>query len=446
MTQWGRAIVLAVKIPILPRGENVYQKTTLNNGLRLITDYMPHTRSASICIFIGTGSRYETKAMSGASHFVEHMLFRGTEKRLTSCAISAEIEGVGGSLNAATDRETTVYWCKVPQPHFERGLDVLCDMLLASRFDPDDVEKERTVIIEEINMSYDAPSSRVGLLIEELMWGTHPLGWDIAGTKKSVSALTRADLMSYMAQHYRPEGTVISVAGNVRHKEVVAAVKRRLGCWKSAGGIKRFKPYTEKTGSRLKVEKRDIEQSHLCLSLPGLSAFDPQRYTLDIMNVILGEGMSCRLFTRVRDDLGLAYSISSYVEHLSDTGALTVYAGVDTSKLTLALKAIAGELGRLGDELVSETELAKVKELTKGRLLLRLEDSRSVAGWHGAQEITRGETPTVDEVVAKIEAVTADNLRQLAAELIRPERFRLAVVGPVRESAALRAILGSDSD
>ena len=420
----------------------MYQRTTLDNGLRIVTEHMPHTRSASICIFIGAGSRYETDALGGVSHFVEHMLFRGTERRPSSCDISAEIEGVGGTLNAATDRETTMYWVKVPQPHFKGGLDVLCDMLLASRFDPADLEKERAVIIEEINMSYDAPSSRVGLLIDALMWRSHPLGRDIAGTKRSVGGLSRAALISYMEQRYRPERTVVSIAGRVTHKEAVAAVKARLGNWAAPGQTKGFQPYIAKPGRRLKVERREIEQTHLCLSMPGLSVFDPRRYTLDILNVILGGGMSCRLFTRVRDELGLAYSVSSYAEHLSDTGALTVYAGVDTTKLILALEAIAGELARLRDETVSDAELTKVKELAKGRLLLRLEDSRSVASWHGAQEITLGEIPTVDEVVAKIEAVTAGSIRQLAAELIRPEYFRLAVVGPVKELAGLRNVLG----
>ena len=420
----------------------MYQKTTLDNGLRIITEHMPHTRSASISVFIKAGSRYETDALGGISHFVEHMLFRGTDRRPSSRDISAEIEGVGGILNAATDRETTVYWCKVPQPHFERGLDVLCDMLLASRLDSDDLEKERTVIIEEINMSYDAPSSRVGLLIDGLIWRGHPLGRDIAGTRRSVTNLTRGSLVSYMAQHYRPAKVVVSIAGNVTHKEAVAAVRKRLQAWTSSGQEKGFQPYTAKPGRRLKVERRDIEQSHLCLSLPGLSAFDPQRYTLDIMNVILGEGMSCRLFTKVRDELGLAYSVQSYTEHLADTGALTVYAGVDTSKLVLALEAITEELARFCNEDVPEAELIKAKELVKGRLLLRLEDSRSVAGWHGAQEILKGEIPTVDEVVAKIDAVTVDGIRQLTSELIRKEYLRLAVVGPIKGTTELKSIIG----
>ncbi len=344
----------------------MFKKTTLDNGLRIITDYMPQTRSASIMIFVGVGSRYETDRLGGISHFIEHVFFRGTEKRPTSCDISAAIEGVGGVLNAATDRETTVYWCKVPQPHFELGLDVLCDMLLNARFEKEDIEKERTVIIEEINMSYDAPASRVSLLIDELLWPDHPLGRDIAGTKQSVGGISRANLLSYISQRYLPTRIVVSIAGNVEHDEAVEAVKKQLGRWTGPGQAKAFKPYVPKPGPRIKVEHRDIEQTHLCLALPGLSTFDPRHYTLDTMNVILGEGMSCRLFTHVRDVLGLAYSVHSYVEHLTDTGSLTVYAGVDTSKLDLALEAIVHELTRLRDEYLPETELTKAKEQAKG--------------------------------------------------------------------------------
>ena len=420
----------------------MYRKTTLDNGLRVVTDSMPQTRSASICIFIGAGSRYETNTAGGISHFVEHILFRGTAKRPTSCDISAEIEGVGGTLNAATDRETTVYWCKVPQPHFDLGLDVLSDMLLNSRLDPGDVEKERTVIIEEINMSYDAPSSRVGLLIDELLWRGHPLGRDIAGTKDTVTGISRDDLASFMAQRYRPTRAVVSIAGNVEHAEAVKAVQKQLGHWTNPGQGKSFKPYAEKPGLRLKVEHRDIEQTHVCLALPGLSIFDSRHYILDLMNVILGEGMSCRLFTQVRDKLGLAYSIHSYTEHLTDTGALTIYAGVDTRKLELALDAIVQELDRLRDEIIPESELTKAKELAKGHLLLRLEDSRNVAGWQGGQEIIKGEILSIDQVVEKIDGITTDAIGKLAAELIRPERFRLAIVGPVKETAKLRRLVG----
>jgi predicted Zn-dependent peptidase len=419
----------------------LYKKTVLDNGLRILTESMPHTHSASICIFLGVGSRYEPPAKAGISHFVEHVLFRGTPRRPTSCDVSTAIEGIGGVLNGGTDRETTVYWCKVPQPHFAMGLDVLCDMLRHSKFESGDIEKERTVIIEEINMSYDSPSQRVGLLIDELTWAGHPLGRDIAGTKATVSDIKRRDLLDYVCRHYQPTSTVIAIAGNINHDEVVVALQQQLGDWTGSGQRQVFKPYKEVSAERLDVEYRDIEQTHLCLALPGLSIFHPHRFTLNIMNVILGEGMSCRLFTRVRDQLGLAYSIHSFTEYLADTGALTVYAGVDTSKLNLALESILAEIMRLREEDITEEELTKAKELAKGHMLLRLEDSRNVAGWLGSQEIITEKVLTINKVVAILDAITARDIKSLAEELLKPEKLRLAVVGPVKKTAQLKRLI-----
>ena len=402
---------------------------------------MPHTHSASICVFVGVGSRYETNARAGISHFVEHVLFRGTEKRPTSRDISEAIEGVGGVLNGGTDRESTVYWCKVARPHFEMALDVLSDMLLNSKLVADDIEKERQVIIEEINMSYDSPSSKVGLIIEKLLWPADPLGRDIAGTKKSVGATSREDLVAYIKAQYIPSTTVVSVAGSVEHKEVVAAVKKCLGGWTAPGQRPEHKAYREHVAERVEIESRDIEQTHMCLALPGLSLHDPQRFTLDMINVILGEGMSSRLFSEVRDKLGLCYSVQSYVDHLKDTGSLIVYAGVDTAKAELALKAIIKELMRFRKETISPTELAKAKEMSKGQLALRLEDSRHVAGWLGGQETLAGRILTIDDVNALVDRVSAADIKQLAGVLIDKSRMRLAVVGPLQKEQPLRRLI-----
>ncbi len=421
----------------------MYQKTVLDNGLRVISETMPQTHSASICIFVGVGSRYETNTRAGISHFVEHVLFRGTQKRPTSRDISEAIEGVGGVLNGGTDRESTVYWCKVARPHFEMALDVLSDMLLDSKLDAEDIEKERQVIIEEINMSYDAPSSKVGLIIEKLLWPLDPLGRDIAGTKKSVSCIQRADLLEYIQKQYTPATTVVSIAGSVEHKEVVAAVKKCLGGW--TGTVQRpgHRAFRAHEAARVEIETRDIEQTHMCLALPGLSLFDPQRFTLDMMNVILGEGMSSRLFCEVRDKLGLAYSVQSYVDHLKDAGSLIVYAGVDTFKARLALEAIIKELLRFKKETISPSELTKAKEMAKGQLALRLEDSRHVAGWLGGQEILTGRVLTIDDVNSLVDAVTIQDIKKLAGRLIDRSRMRLAVVGPLQKHEPLTSLVES---
>jgi len=419
----------------------LYDKTTLENGLRLITAAMPQTRSVSIGFFIGTGSRYETDAQAGVSHFVEHVCFKGTKKRPTSAEICTVIEGVGGVLNAGTDKELTIYWCKVTEPHFVSALDVMTDILLNATFEPVEIEKERQVIIEEINMSLDSPAQRVSMLIDELVWPGHALGRDIAGNRETVAAITREMMLDYLTRQYQPDNAVLSVAGNIRHDEVLEEVARMTAPWKRRGTRLKYAPYRGGQGRRVTVEKRDTEQTQLCLALPGLSINDPRRFALDLLNVILGEGMSSRLFTEIRDRLGLAYSIQSYVEHFLDTGAMNIAAGVDARNLDVAVRAILEELGRFKSEAVPEAEMSKAKELFKGRIVLRMEDSRNVSGWLGGQDILTGKILTVDDVVGIVEAITAEELRALAADLLVGEKLRLAVVGPVDPDQPLEDIL-----
>ena len=418
----------------------MYQKTTLDNGLRLITNTMPHTRSVSICIFIGVGSRYEAEAKAGISHFIEHLCFKGTSKRPTSKEISVAIEGVGGILNGGTDRELTIYWCKVARPHFPLALDVLIDVLLHSKFDPKDIERERQVIIEEINMSKDSPHQQVHMLIDQLLWPGHPLGRDIAGTKESVAATTRDLMLDFLAEQYPPDNIVVSIAGDVQHEEVLETMSQVLGQWANPQARPDYLAYQEQQNPRLQIENRDTEQTHLCLALPGLPLLHPARFILGLLNVVLGEGMSSRLFLEIRDKLGLAYSIHSYLDHFHDSGSITIYAGVEHKNLTVAIKAILEQLSQL-KEPVSESELSRAKELSKGRLLLRMEDSRSVAGWMGGQEILTGRILSVDQVVSIIDAITAEELKQLAQELLVGSQLRLAVVGPVSSDEPLEEIL-----
>jgi predicted Zn-dependent peptidase len=410
----------------------MHQKTTLDNGLRVLTETMPHTRSVSICIFVGVGSRYETEPQAGVSHFIEHLCFRGTTRRTTSREISEAIEGVGGIINAGTDKELTIYWCKVTQPHLTLALDVLADILRNSRFDPADIERERQVITEEINMSQDSPAQLVNMLIDELLWPQHPLGRDIAGTKETVAAISRETIVDYLARQYLPANTVVGVAGAGEQGEMVSAVENAFGKWAERKPNPGYPAYKERPFPRLRIEAKETEQAHLCLALSGLPLLHPKRFTLDLLNVILGEGMSSRLFTEIRDRLGLAYSINSYAEHFSDTGSVTVYAGVEPKNLQVAIKAILEQLSRL-KEPVPQAELTKAKELSKGRLLLRMEDSRSVAGWMGGQEILTQNVLSVDQLIAIVDAITAEEIQQLARELLVSSQLRLAVVGPVAD-------------
>jgi len=393
-----------------------------------------------ISIFIGTGSRYEADPEAGVSHFIEHLLFKGTQKRATAKDISVAIESIGGILNGGTDKELTLYWCKVAQPHFHLALDVLTDMVLHSKFDPQDIEKERRVIIEEINMSKDSPSQQVNMLIDELLWPGHPLGRDIAGNKESVSAIARETMLNYLNQQYLPHNTVVAIAGNIEHQEAVTAVNQALGDWTNPQPHRGYSAYEPKQARRVQIEKRDSKQTHLCLALPGLPLLHPQRFILDLLNVILGEGMSSRLFLEIRDKLGLAYSIHSYTEHLLDSGSIIIYAGTEPKNLETIINAILEQLHKL-KETAPESELFKARELVKGRLILRMENSHNVATWLGGQEILTERILNIDQVISIIDAITAEELEQLAQELIAGEQLRLAVVGPVTKDKPLERLL-----
>ena len=418
-----------------------YRKTTLANGLRLLTREMPHTRSASIVFFLGVGSRYENDAEAGLSHFIEHMCFKGTQRRPQAQDISETIEGVGGVLNAGTNQESTLYWAKVAQPHFSLALDLLTDMLLSSKLEPKEVEKERSVILEEIHMTYDNPGELVAMLIDQTIWPNHPLGRDIAGFPETVGGFTRDSLLAFAGRHYTPDNMVVSIAGNIEHEAVLDEVTRLLGDWqgKHEGA---YQPVTDgQAAPRLTLHYKDIEQANVCLGLPGLNQEHPDRFALGTLNTILGEGMSSRLFLEIRERRALAYDVHSFVNRFRDTGATVVYAGVEPKRTADTLKAILAEIDRFRTTPVPEVEITKAKEFAKGRMLLGLEDSRSVASWLGGQELATGRILSIDEVVERIEAVTAADIQRVANDLFTPERLNLAIVGPFKKETQFAKIL-----
>ncbi|MFN8632568.1 MAG: pitrilysin family protein [Chloroflexota bacterium] len=411
----------------------MFDRTVLENGLRVVSSTMPHTRSVSVGLYVAAGSRYEHDEIAGVSHFLEHMLFKGTTRRPTAQMISEEIEGVGGSMNAATDKELTVYWAKVGQQHFERCMDVLSDALLASTFDPAEIEKERQVIIEELAMTEDSPGDLAALLIDEVLWPDQPLGRDVGGSAQTVAAITRDQIVGFVDQNYTPANTVLSVAGNVSHEDVVALSRALLGGWPRATPGEWFKA-EEKPSPRVALKSKKSEQAHVCVGLPGYSSSHPDRYALDLMNTILGEGMSSRLFVEIREKLALAYDVHSYVAHFLDAGALVVSAGVDPKRVDPTIEAILSELAKMRQG-VPDTELRKAKDLIKGRLQLRMEDTRAVSSWLGTQELLRNEILTVDDALDVIENVSLTDVNRVADELLRPERMSLAIVGPYRSQA-----------
>ncbi len=418
----------------------MYQKTTLANGLRVITSQLPHTRSISVVFFVGAGPRYEVDSQAGIAHFLEHLCFKGTQKRKSAKEISEAVEGVGGLLNGGTDKELTSFWCRVPSKYFALAVDVLVDLICNPRLEPSDIERERQVIIEEINMTLDSPRQRVAMLIDELLWPGKPLGRDIAGSKETVGSLTREQIANFHHKHYLPNNVVASIAGDIDQKLVLDVVGEAVYQWeggKVPGGFSSAECVTQR---RLAIEFRETEQLQLCLGAPGVSFFDPDRYAVDLLSIVLGEGMSSRLFLKLREEKGLAYEIQSYADHFRDTGAFIVHAGVDPMQGETALKAITDELFSVKESL-SEAEVCKAKEIAKGRLLLSLENSRNVAGWLGAQELLMQRILSVDDVIALVEAVTREDLERVARRLFDPGAFSLAVVGPVRKTDPFEKIL-----
>ena len=418
----------------------MYQKKLLDNGLRVITCNMPHTRSVTVAIFIGAGSRYESQEKAGVFHFIEHLCFKGASRRTTAREISEAIDGVGGIINGGTDKELTVFWCKVTVFHLALALDVLSDIILYSKFDPLDVETERQVIVEEINMSQDSPQYRVDLLSDELIWPGCPLGIDTAGTKETVGALTRSDMWDHLTWQYLPNNTVISIAGNIDHDEVVSQVESVFGDWQPGVALSWQPAPNNQKSPRICIESRDTEQAHLCLAVRGLPLDHPDRYALDMLSIVLGEGMSSRLFTEIRERLGLAYAVHATSMHFLDSGALVIGAGVAPDNLPDTVTAILGELGRLKHG-VPQDELMKAKGMRKGRLLLRMEDSHDVATWLGAQDLLLGKAMTVDDAISVIDSIQADDMQRVAQELMVTDKLSLAVVGPVHNKGQLKKLL-----
>jgi predicted Zn-dependent peptidase len=412
----------------------VFRKTTLANGLRVLTAPMPHTRSVAVSVYVGAGSRYETPEQAGLAHFLEHLCFKGTEKRPTAQQISQEIDGVGGSINAATDRELTVFYCKVAQPYFELALDVLADLLRRPLFAPEEIEKERNVVIEELAMIADSPAQLVDLLLDETLWPGQALGRDVAGSEETVRGITRNMALDYLHAQYVPNNTIVSVAGAVTHEQVLAQVDHVFGDWSRGVPAGWFPAVNGQRAPRAASKYKATEQAHISVAVHALPLHHPDRYALSLLSVILGEGMSSRLAQELRERRGLCYDVHSYCSFFLDAGSFTLYAGVDPSRAEETLSALLEELAKIRDKEVAADELDRAKALAKGRLLLRMEDTRAVSDWLGAQELLAGRVRTVDDVTALIDAVTAADMQRVARQLFIPDQLNLALLGPFRSS------------
>jgi predicted Zn-dependent peptidase len=417
------------------------KKITLKNGLRIITLPQQSTEAVTILILVGTGSKYETKEISGISHFLEHMFFKGTKKRPDKLKIAETLDKIGGLYNAFTGEDYTGYFAKVAFAQFDTALDWVSDIFLNSTLPEKEVAREKRVIIEEINMIYDNPMSRVVLLWNKLLYGDQPAGWDIAGTKESITASSRQDLVNYMKTQYVASNTIVCVAGKIEDSAAIKKVKKCFSKISIAQPKGKSKVVEKQNCPQSLLAFRETDQTHLCLGTRGYDLFHPQRYAQEVLGVILGGMMSSRLFMEIRENLGLAYYIKTSVDANPDTGFLVTQVGVDNKKAQKAIAAILKEYKKISNKRIPSAELKKAKNYIKGKMALLLEPSDVLASFYGLQELLEGGILTQKEIYAKISKVSAGEVQSVAKDIFRPEKLNLALVGPFKEKKTFQKIL-----
>ncbi len=402
-------------------------KTVLKNGVRIVSQKMPHTRSVSMGVWVDVGARDESAEQSGLSHFIEHMIFKGTRKR-SAFQIAKEFDAVGGQTNAFTSMENTCYHARVLDTRVDTMVDILCDIFINSVFDPAEVDKERPVILQEIGMVEDNPEEYVHVLSGYNFWGDHPLGRSILGTPENILRFDAGAIKDFFHQLYQPERIVISAAGNIKHDRLVQLVAPPFEALTPGNGFPQR--HAPRQCSVVDVHHRDLEQTHVCLSTKGLPITNPRRYGLSLLNTILGGNMSSRLFQEVREKRGLAYSVYSFVSSHVDTGMFGVYLGVDPRRALETTRLVLGELSRMKNKPVTASELSGAVEYTRGSLLLGAESADNQMVRTAQNEIHFGQDMALQTIIEKIEAVTADDIRQLACALFQDDHMALTLLGP----------------
>lgn len=410
----------------------MYQKSVLKNGITVVSQPFMDRNSVAIGVWVNTGGRYEDERIKGAAHFFEHMAFKGSYKY--SCSqIKEKIEGVGGALNAFTAEEQTCFYAKVPKRHFSQTFDILADIVFFPLIDKKDLEKERTVILEEIKMYHDLPQFRVMELLDGLLWPDHPLGQNLAGTPESVGKLSAVDLKNFHGQYYSPSNVVVSVCGAMSHGEVEKIVRRKLSKIGSHPQSTYKPAANEQSQPQVAFLRKDIEQMHVALGTLGLKTNHQDLYCLGLLNVILGGNMSSRLFNEVREKRGLAYAISSGVKAMDDTGLALIRAGVDNSKLIGAVELVLKELSNIRQKGVTADELKRAKDYFIGQFYLGLEDTMDHMLWIGETVISKDRVNKPSDVEREIRKVGLPQIKRIAQQIWNPDRLNLAVVGPLNE-------------
>jgi len=424
--------------------KNHFEFFTFPNGLRLITVPMEHTESVTVLVLVATGSRYETKEVNGISHFLEHMMFKGTTNRPKVTDIGLELDSIGAEYNAFTSKEYTGYYIKCAAEKIDLALDVISDIFQNSKFDAAEIEKEKGVIIEEINMYQDAPARYVGDIFEELIYGDQPLGWHVTGLKEVVKRLTRDDFLEYFRTHYFDKNTVISVAGNIEPTQAKAKVEKYFANVRDNKLLKPLPVVERQDKPQFKILSKKTDQTHFVLGFRAFNYFSEKEPILGVMSLVLSAGFSSRLWSEFRDKRGLSYYVRAANSAYADTGYFEISAGVDNNRLIEALQVALSECRKLIEEPVTESELKKVKDYAQGKLAIGLETSDELASFYADQELLKREILTPEERLAKIIRVTSEDIQTVAREIFVPEKLNLAIIGPLKEnSPEIKKILNS---
>jgi predicted Zn-dependent peptidase len=420
---------------------SVYERHTLSNGLRVLTAQLDHAKSVACYIMLAAGSRYEHASNRGIAHFAEHMFFKGTERRPTARDLSMEVDTIGGEFNAFTSKEYTGYYIRCAGEQRDTALDVLVDMLRNSKFDAEELEREKGVIVEEMNMYVDTPRDYVSSVYEELLFGSNPLGWETLGTKDTIRAATRETFLDYLGEWYTPPRIVVGVAGAVGN-DLLPTLEGLIGDMTGDdAGAPAPAAVERSTDPQVRVHRKDSDQANVCLGVPSYPIGHPDRYALQLLGTILGTGMSSRLFLEVRERRGLAYYVYAMNSPFTDTGTLFSQAGVDLNRAEEAVEVIAAEFRKLADEVVPAQELEKARALAKGRFVLQTESPNGLILFGLRREVLEGRAAEPEEVLAGLDAVTAEDVQRVAQDVIGGQGMRCAVIGPFDDASVFEKLL-----